>query len=69
MNETFDGKFIKSVIKAKKRKVKDVAEAIGITPNTLSSALNGNRVLGKAVRISLFRELNLKPESLLKKAG
>ena len=69
MSETIDGKAIKSLIKKRKLKVKDVAEAIGLTPNTSSSALNGNRVLGKGARISLFRELNLKPESLLKKAS
>lgn len=68
MNETFDGIKIKGVIKAKKLRVKDVAEAIGVTPNTLSSALNGNRALGKSARISLFRELNMS-EALMKKAS
>lgn len=69
MNETFDGKKIKSVIKAKKKRVKDIADAIGVTPNTLSSALNGNRALGKSARISLFRELGITNEALLQKAS
>nr|BFD63145.1 hypothetical protein BdHM001_18260 [Bdellovibrio sp. HM001] len=63
MNETFDGKKIKSVIKAKKLKVKDLAEAIGVTPNTLSSALNGNRALGRSARKFLFRELEIEASS------
>lgn len=69
MDETFDGKKIKGVIKAKRLLVKDLAVAIGVTPNTLSSALNGNRVLGKSARISLFRELNMNAEALRKKAS
>lgn len=59
MDETFDGKKIKGVIKSKKLKVKDLAEVIGVTPNTLSSALNGNRALGKSARKILFKELNI----------
>lgn len=69
MNDTFDGLEIKRVIKAKKLLVKDLADAIGVTPNTLSSALNGNRVLGKSAQKLLFRELNLKPEALMKRAS
>jgi transcriptional regulator with XRE-family HTH domain len=69
MSETFDGIKIRSVIKARGLKVKDLAQAIGVTPNTLSSALNGNRVLGKSALISLFRELNLDPETLKKNAS
>ena len=69
MNETFDGREIKKILKSKKIKVKDLAKAIGVTPNTLSSALNGNRVLGKVAQISLFRELGFNPEALMRKAS
>ncbi|GEM_PF-2777191 len=69
MRDAFDGKEIKKIIKARRLTVKDLAETIGIHPNTLSSALNGNRDLGRAVRLSLYRELNLDPEALRKKAS
>ena len=69
MSDAFDAKKIKGVIKEKRIKVKDLALAIGVTPNTLSSALNGNRALGKSALISLFRELNLNAEALKRKAA
>jgi len=50
---------IRKTIKARNLKVKDLAERIGVHPNTLSSAINGNRELGESARILLFRELNI----------
>lgn len=50
---------VRKAIKARNLKVKDLAEKIGIHPNSLSSAINGNRVLGESARILLFQELNM----------
>lgn len=58
MRKLFDYEKVRGEIKARKLKVKDLADAIGVTPNTLSSALNGNRALGKSAQISLARELS-----------
>lgn len=58
MSEPFDYEKIRGVIKSRNLKVKDLADAIGVTPNTLSSALNGNRALGKSAQILLARELS-----------
>ncbi len=59
MKDTFDGAEIRKIMKDKDIKVKDLAKKIGLHPNSLSSALNGNRGLGRSALISLLRELNL----------
>lgn len=64
MSEPFDYEKIRGVIKSRNLKVKDLADAIGVTPNTLSSALNGNRSLGRSAQISLARELGLSGKAL-----
>lgn len=66
MSEPFDYEKIRGVIKSRNLKVKDLADAIGVTPNTLSSALNGNRALGKSAQISLARELDSKSKATKK---
>ena len=67
MSDTLDFKKIRMDIKARKILVKDLADSMGITPNTLSSALNGNRALGKSAKKLLLQ--NVYSEALKKKAS
>jgi plasmid maintenance system antidote protein VapI len=55
---------VKQAIETQGLKIKDLAKEIGLHPNTLSSAINGNRALGESARILLFQKLNLSSEAL-----
>lgn len=55
---------IKEVFREKRVTNKDIAEAIGITPGTLTGAINGNPTIGTLVKIA--EALNVDVKELIK---
>lgn len=51
---------VKEVLREKRVTNKDVAEAIGITPGTLTGAINGNPTIGTLAKIAEALDVDVK---------